>query len=132
LVSAQRAFGRTVYKGDVPANAKVHTVSSEISCGYEFQERTRYLVHVHIDQAGQWSTGLCSGNQMLPAETATAPATDDSSVPVALPTGGYGPGPRVDCGQWPWALVPIGGLAAAAAVLLFVRARRRRTATGAP
>jgi hypothetical protein len=67
----------TVHQGDVPPAVQVQTVAWEISCGYEFRERSRYLVYVHVDQAGQWTTGLCNGNRALkPWE---APRPDDQS-----------------------------------------------------
>ena len=109
-----------MYKGDVPATTHVRTVSSEVSCGYEFHERSRYLVHVQFDQAGQWTTGLCSGNHILPAEpifpaeTGGAPAGGPSPAPgpdVALPTGASTPGPPADDPRWAWVIVPVGGLA---------------------
>jgi hypothetical protein len=114
----------TVYKGDVPAEVQVKTVASEVSCGYPFGEGSRYLVHVQIDEAGDWNTGLCSNNKVLPA------AGEPTTGPV--PTVGYPPTPvsQPPTRQLPWVLfVAAGAAATAIAVLLLVRARRRPAET---
>jgi len=112
----------TVYKGDVPANARVQTVRDSASCGYRFEAGERYLVHVYLKEDGTWGTGLCDGNQLIKAAT-------------ALPAGGYPPGPAVayprDWGLWPVVVAAVLAAGALAAVVLVVRARRRRPSASA-
>jgi hypothetical protein len=111
-----------VYKGDVPVNAQVQTARDGASCGYDFAEGGWYLVHVQSDQAGEWTTGLCSGNQRLAAG--------------AIPTDGYAPaGPVNHPQEWRFAALAAAGVAvvaAAGAILLLRRSRRRRAATIRP
>jgi hypothetical protein len=118
-----------VYKGAVPANARLVTERDGASCGYEFAHGGRYLVHVHVRTDGEWRTSLCSGNSVL-AQSGPVPAT-------ALPTevvrsGPYRPGPAIDYPRdWPLPLVLFGGLGALIAVggALLLRRRRRHART---
>lgn len=105
----------TVYKGDVPANARVQTARESPSCGYPFEKGQRYLVYVNIQPDGTWTTTLCDGNQVVLATT-------------ALPAGGYPPGPAEVYPRpwWPFALSAALAVGALAVVLLLGRARRRR------
>ncbi|MBX6751268.1 MAG: hypothetical protein IRY85_16655 [Micromonosporaceae bacterium] len=108
----------TVYKGDVPANARVRTVRDSATCGYPFVAGQRYLVHADRRTDGTWTTSLCDGNQPVDAAT-------------VLPAGGYSPGPAVAYpGEWPWGVLVAAALAAGALVVagLLFRARRRRAA----
>jgi len=146
----------TVQKGDVPASVQVQTVVSEISCGYEFRERSRYLVYVHVDQAGQWTTGLCNGNRVLdpwtgpragdPSPTGDQPQSEagpsagapSESAPsdqaAAGPGDGRGPATLVDDPSRRSLLLLLAvGITAVAAgvlvVLVVLLVRRRRAAT---
>ncbi len=113
-----------VYKGVVPANAHVTTARSSASCGFEPVAGKRYLIYVHEDEAGAWSTTLCSRNQELPA----AGGVPGDLVPVAR----YEPAPPVDypADRW-WLPYTIGAGAALLAglgIVFAVRARRRARA----
>jgi len=109
-----------VYKGDVPANARLQTARESPSCGYPFEKGRRYLVYVTIRPDGTFTTTLCDGNQEVRATT-------------ALPAGGYPPGPAVAYPR-PWWLIALPAALAGGAlvvVVLLVRARRRRRAAEA-
>jgi hypothetical protein len=118
-----------VSKGAVPANARLQTAFDGASCGYDFVAGTRYLVYVHIGEDGVWTSGLCSGNEVL-AAGAQFPSG-------AAPNGAQAPGPPVDHpSDLPWALIAAAAVVVALVATLVgiavVRSRRRAAAASNP
>lgn len=71
-----------VYKGSPGVRTQVRTRAQSAACGYQFAKGTRYLVFARKGKKGL-TTGLCSGNRVLPP----------GDKPLRLSDRTYGMGP---------------------------------------
>jgi len=114
-------------KGELRGEHVVSTAADGASCGAGFVVGERYRVHAEAD-GDTLTSGLCSGNRLLPA--AAPPATDLGSTP-APDAGPLSEGDTAGGGGGlaaPLSAVAVASLVAASAVVA-VRHHRRSTDT---
>ncbi len=70
-----------VWKGPSAATLRLHTSTSESSCGFTFREGEKYLVYAWWN--GQLSTGLCSGTKPLSQAQSDIYWLDHPTAPTA-------------------------------------------------